>query len=276
MNIKRLLCLCTAFLLCGMLIGCHDESGSNTDSGIVEPRKETSVTTVTTATPESSIDDSSVVSHSIDSKTITDEKMKSWDELAAQSRFDEMVTAYRTNDYSSLSDSDRYALENAAAVIGSEIDENMSVKEKITAIHDYMISNCKYDTDELDERKGADPLSTSPEGFFKNGKAICLGYTLTFQLFMDLLEIPCITVENAYAQTVGNDHAWNAVKISDKWYYVDVTWDDPVPDTAVKYRTYLLVSSEFMKRTGHIWDEEKYPYAEDNSTYTTPSLPELI
>ena len=26
------------------------------------------------------------------------------------------------------------------------------------------------------------------------------------------------------------DHAWNLVELDGKWYHLDATWDDPMPD----------------------------------------------
>ena len=44
------------------------------------------------------------------------------------------------------------------------------------------------------------------------GQAICMGYANTFQLFMDLLDIPCITVIGASSGS-REDHAWNLVQL---------------------------------------------------------------
>ncbi len=183
--------------------------------------------------------------------------------LAQSCRMTAYCEAYKSGDYSSLTENERFVLDEASKVIDEYITADMQDFEKVHAIHDYMILNCTYDLDELDERKGADAYSFCPEGFFKNGKAVCSGYSSTFQLFMDLLDIPCITVENAYANEPGNDHAWNVVFVRGKWYYVDITWDDPVPDMNWKYHSFLLVNTNEMKSTGHIWDEDKYPYVEN-------------
>ena len=43
----------------------------------------------------------------------------------------------------------------------------------------------------------------------------------TFSLMMNFLDIECVTVINA-------EHMWNLIKLEDgKWYWVDVTHDDP-------------------------------------------------
>lgn len=76
--------------------------------------------------------------------------------------------------------------------------------------------------------------------------------------FMDMLEIPCKTI---YATDFeGDDHSWNIVQIGGSWYYVDVCWDDPIPDFTdrpVRHK-YFNVSKEYMK-TKHVWDDTELP-----------------
>ena len=63
---------------------------------------------------------------------------------------------------------------------------------------------------------------------------------------MDILGIPCETITGTAG---GIGHAWNAVMLDDEWYMVDVTWDDPVPDTPgqVLYG-YFNITDEKMKQ----------------------------
>ena len=132
--------------------------------------------------------------------------------------------------------------------------------EKEKVIHDYIIKNCQYDTDHMNELSNTDADSYNPYGFFKNGKTVCLGYTQTFQLFMDLLDIKCITIHSTALG--GEEHAWNMVELEGEWYHVDVTWDDPIPDGGDRViYNFFNVTSEYMKDSGHEWDESKYPKA---------------
>ncbi len=51
---------------------------------------------------------------------------------------------------------------------------------------------------------------------------------------------------NAYAEDfdfTNDGHAWNIIKINEKWYAVDTTWNDSQKDSA----KYLLVSQKEMK-----------------------------
>ena len=91
---------------------------------------------------------------------------------------------------------------------------NMTVDQKITAVHDWMVNYANYDQNYMD-------ASQTLEGFMYNRTAVCAGYAKTFEYFMTVLGIPCETVE-------GGDHAWNRVAVNGVWLYIDVTWDDPI------------------------------------------------
>ena len=63
-------------------------------------------------------------------------------------------------------------------------------------------------------------------------KALCEGYAQTFAKVCNLLEIENEVIKG-YVRNSANDinnpkpssnHAWNAVKLDDKWIYVDATW----------------------------------------------------
>lgn len=165
-----------------------------------------------------------------------------------------------------LADRDQVILQSCRDLLGEIITEEMSDYEKELAVHDWMIAWAEYDQAALSSLPGAQPTpdSDNPYGFFTGRAAICTGYTSTFQLLMDLLDIECVTVEGtAYNGT--EDHAWNMVRLDGAWYCVDVTWDDPVssaPVPAYAAHLYFNVTSDFMRRSDHQWDEEAVPAAE--------------
>jgi len=45
-------------------------------------------------------------------------------------------------------------------------------------------------------------------------------------------------------------HAWNLVKIDDKWYNIDLTWDDPITNTGEQVLRY----NYFLKNQDGFWD----------------------
>lgn len=176
-----------------------------------------------------------------------------------------LLDAWRQGDWSGLARRDQEILNACQAVIGGAGFSGLSDYEKELAVHDWMIDNGSYDTNQLSNlpRYQENPDNDNPFGFLIGGVGICRGYASTFQLFMDLLGIECISVEGQ-SHSSREEHAWNMVRLDGEWYCVDVTWDDPVTDLPVSVKTahkYFNVTSEFMRSTEHYWDESGVPEA---------------
>ena len=146
----------------------------------------------------------------------------------------------------------------AKAIIKKTITSDMSDAQKVKAVHDYIAFNCAYDYDNL--LRGTIPaVSYTAEGVLLKKKAVCQGYAEAFKLLMDMLGIPCKMVTGTADNGGGYaGHAWNIVKVGGKWYHIDVTWDDPVPDTKnyVRY-AYFLIPDKKMD-DDHKWNRSSY------------------
>ena len=143
-------------------------------------------------------------------------------------------------------------------IIKSVIKKDMTNYQKVQAVHNWMIRNVKYDYYSL--KRGYVPsVSHTAKGALLKKVAVCDGYSRAFQMVMRKLKIPCRFVTGS-SGSVG--HAWNMVKLSGKWYHIDVTFDDPIingTNTNKKpYYTYFLKSSSVMKKTHH-FNASKYP-----------------
>ena len=175
-----------------------------------------------------------------------------------------VLAAWRSGDDSALSEKNRSILQNALAVISWYVREDMSDYEKELALHDWMVDYAEYDPGELSSHpeEAPSPDNDNPYGFFQYRKAVCLGYSSTFQLFMDLVGIECITVQGTARE--GEPHAWNMVRLDGEWYCVGVTWDDPVSSFPVGpeyHHAYFNVVSDRLRATAHHWDEANTPEA---------------
>ncbi|WP_308779726.1 hypothetical protein [uncultured Clostridium sp.] len=60
------------------------------------------------------------------------------------------------------------------------------------------------------------------------------------------------------------NHAWNYIKINGKYYNLDVTFNDPVPETNKRRDIYFKKSNEEMS-TIHTWNKSQYPECNDKS-----------
>ncbi|MCD7742098.1 MAG: transglutaminase [Ruminococcus sp.] len=179
--------------------------------------------------------------------------------------------AYHNGDTSNLSDFDLTIYNKACEVLDEIISEDMSDYDKELAVHDWLVENCTYDSGAMSAIPHPSENCDNPYGALINGEAICSGYTTTFRMLMQMLDIPCGTVHAA--DTEGDEHAWNTVEIDGSWYYVDCTWDDPVPDEDGRLERHLYFNislDEISQR--HIMpngvpttDSNEYSYTSQNA-----------
>ncbi len=140
--------------------------------------------------------------------------------------------------------------------------------ENLKIVHDYLIQNTEYDTN-YDEN--LDKNSYNIYGTLINRKAVCEGYARTYKTILDELEIPCIIACGVGKNNSGatENHAWNYVYVNEKWYAIDVTWDDPIIigngsiSNDIKYRYFLKGSEDFFIdhfEDGNIAGEYNFKY----------------
>lgn len=142
-------------------------------------------------------------------------------------------------------------------MLNSLITDNMSTKDKLLAIHDYIINNTKYDT-EKNNNGSSKYHSNTAYGVFLEGYATCNGYADAYALALDRLGIKNYKVSSS-------THIWNAVYYNNEWLHIDLTWDDPVSSDGKDYlyHKYFLVNTEQMKKEDgdlqdHIFDNKVF------------------
>lgn len=169
-----------------------------------------------------------------------------------------VLSAWRSGNPTALSEKNRAVYDAAAQVIGQIITEGMTDYEKELAIHNWMTAWGGYDPEANSHAPDAspDPDNGNPYGFLLHQVGICRGYASTFQLFMDMLGIECITVSGSSSR---DEHAWNMVRLDGEWYCVDVTWDDPTGGSPGHH--YFNVTSQFLRETDHHWEDGDVPEA---------------
>ncbi len=133
-------------------------------------------------------------------------------------------------------------------------------RQKSDTIYNYITGNVAYDYDNLNVESYK--LKFTAYAALINGTAVCQGYaTLFYRLARECgLEARVIT-----GTSMGDNHAWNIVKIGDRFYYADCTWDAGNRT----YSYYLKGSDDF---ASHLCEEkylssqftEEYPIALQN------------
>ncbi len=177
--------------------------------------------------------------------------------------------AWKTGEEGELSEKDAAILAKCREALDLAIKPGMTDFQKELNLHDWLVQSyygC-YD------RTVHDPMTPmgrednlNPYGLLVRGYGICLAYTTTFQLLMDLAGVECITVVGASSDSSG-DHAWNMVKLEGEWYCVDPTWNATYKEGLTEetmwpwQHRYFNVTSDHMRQTDHQWDYEHVPEA---------------
>jgi len=123
--------------------------------------------------------------------------------------------------------------------------------QRAKTINDWICDNIAYDVDTAFNRanRRQDYVSV-----LRIKRAVCSGYTNLFNQMCRLASIESIGISGfskglGYTGSIGSrpDHDWNAVKINNKWYLIDVTWNAGHVDQRTfikKYSTdYLFLDS---------------------------------
>ncbi|MGX8680639.1 MAG: transglutaminase domain-containing protein [bacterium] len=104
--------------------------------------------------------------------------------------------------------------------------------QKIVKIHDYIIDHVTYDYDTADGVKARYYAYNA----LIEGKGVCQSYASLFLIMCRLAHVDSRVV---IGTAEGGRHAWNIVKLNQKYYYVDATWDDQM-----NKRAYFLKGSK--------------------------------
>ncbi len=112
-------------------------------------------------------------------------------------------------------------------------------------IHNYLTKNHRYsEFDTVSDR------AHSIVGLITDKTGVCQAYADAFEVMCNLCGIECI---NVLGELDGVSHGWNIVKIDGDYYHVDVTSDDPTPDSmTLQHYDYLNLTDEEIKKTHKI------------------------
>lgn len=121
-----------------------------------------------------------------------------------------------------------------------------TITGKLQAIHDALIRSCVYE-------ESGDDRAQMAAGVSEDGTAVCAGYARAFCAMCDGAGLDAYYIEDD-----DMTHAWNAVRLYGTTYFIDCTYDDPVPDGGQKVgQTYFMLTAEELAET-HTWDKALY------------------
>ena len=148
-------------------------------------------------------------------------------------------------------------IERKAANILVSVPKEAGEYEKIKYIYEYLFRHIDYVEDAEDNQNIYSALV--------NEESVCAGYAKANQYLLNRLGIYCTYVTGTSQNEDGKEaHAWNIVHLDGKYYYVDVTWADPVrhgediTDSEMIY-DYLCCSEAELSNTHTLDEGYTYP-----------------
>ena len=169
-------------------------------------------------------------------------------------RKDELLMSLQSLEIMPMVDVVSQVMKPAQAWNEDLITTGMTSKEMIKVYHDQLLLNTKYDTSvlELDLSVVQDHPSFEAMGVFHYQTAVCSGYARAFNALAKTSNIPSLIISSLSMQ-----HAWNLVYDGYEWKYIDVTFNDPIPDRQdrVLYTYYLLNEKQFLSDGKHRFDQ---------------------
>lgn len=135
--------------------------------------------------------------------------------------------------------------------------DGLSEFEKIQKVYDYITANVTYDHNMT---KG--DLTYTAYSALINKTSVCAGYANLFYKMATDAGLDARYIAN-------NTHAWNIVRVGDKWYNLDATWDAGKNPNAYYY---FLISDDGFLDSDHCRSDEyktdaynkKYPTSKSN------------
>jgi len=143
--------------------------------------------------------------------------------------------------------------------VKNKIDDLVAEASKLTTdvdrlkfLNNYIVDNCEYSNAATkNPSKYANAFTTY--GCLIEGSAVCEGYANAVMLFCEKLNIPCVKV---LGTANGSNHVWNSVYINDRWWMLDITFNDPnnKKDESDRYKYFLLDVDAFNEKKSHTYD----------------------
>ena len=138
----------------------------------------------------------------------------------------------------------RAAFEQAINQMLNRLTPDMSEYEMEKALHDMLAVHVDYVS-------GAN--AHNAYGALVEGKAVCEGYAEALQCLLQRVGIQSVEIFGYGINPstgLGEPHAWNAVRIDNEYYLVDLTWNDQ--DTLLAY-AYFNQTSAIMDQDHEQW-----------------------
>ena len=116
-------------------------------------------------------------------------------------------------------------------------------EDKIVFFHDYISSHNAYDPDGVSgDVEAVDDYSFTAYGTLVKNLSVCQGMSDAF-----ILLCKRVGIDSVLASSEQMFHAWNLVRLNNRYYHLDITWDDSIFNANLEY-----ASSDFLDVKGFV------------------------
>ncbi len=150
--------------------------------------------------------------------------------------------------------------------------------EKELFVHDLLLKVTYGD--------GHKPEAHSITGPLLKGIGVCEGIAKTAKFLFDMLNVNSMVVFGVAKTPKGQKdeaHAWNCINIDEKWYHLDITFDNSLSTRVKRYDYFNLSDYEIEadhKATKHLWArcavQQSYYYKNNAVAETKQQLKEML
>jgi len=142
----------------------------------------------------------------------------------------------------------------AKNVLNEIIKDDMTDYQKALAIFEWICLNTVYDYSDAETQFKYYGIyyTENPayylEGVFLTGIAVCDGYSKAYSLMCNMEGIDCVRIVGSVTSgTTTGLHAWNKVKVNEKYYAVDITWTELVSSNheVLSHKYFMIADSSF-------------------------------
>jgi len=143
--------------------------------------------------------------------------------------------------------------DSACATILAGVPEDADTYETVKYFNEWLTKNNCYNADINTAGHDARECTGALNGYSGTAGPVCEAYARAFKVLCDAEGIPCVLVDGEADNGSGDPeaHMWNYVQMDDeKWYAVDVTWNDPTvygvtsKESGSENENYFLVGSD--------------------------------
>lgn len=157
-------------------------------------------------------------------------------------------------------------VENIKNNLIKKLSNSTNDYEKALIVHDTLVNSLKYNS------SGSNTHNIY--GALVEKKSVCEGYAKAFKYILDSIDIECILVSGTATNSSNEteSHMWNYIKLNNKWYGVDVTWDDPI---IIGGSSSKVIRHDYFCKGSNVFDDDHFINNKISDKGKTFSIPKL-